>query len=72
MNCASLLFLDTSYVIGLKSPGDWHHPAALQWERRIRADSLQVVTAPRTALGASHEALSIDIVGGSGFSATTW
>ena len=57
---ASPLFLDTSYVIALKSPRDRHHPAALQWERRIRADSLQVVTtqAVQLEIGAAFSRLA--------------
>ena len=41
---ASPLFLDTGYVIALNSPRDRYHDAALQWERRIRADSVPIVT----------------------------
>ena len=41
---ASALFLDTGYVIALSSPRDRYHDCALQWEHRIRADSVPVVT----------------------------
>ncbi|MSQ53173.1 MAG: PIN domain-containing protein [Betaproteobacteria bacterium] len=41
---ASLLLLDTGYVIALDSPRDRYHDAPLHWERRIRADGVQVVT----------------------------
>jgi len=41
---ASPLFLDTGYVIALSSPRDRYHDTALHWERRIRAESVPVVT----------------------------
>lgn len=41
---ASPLFLDTGYVIALNSPRDRFHGSALDWERRIRADRVPVVT----------------------------
>ncbi len=57
---ASPLFLDTGYVIALNSPRDRYHDAALQWERRIRADNVPVVTtrAIQLEIGAAFSRLA--------------
>ena len=57
---ASPLFLDTGYVIALSSPRDRYHDAALHWERRIRADSVPVVTtrAVQLEIGAAFSRLA--------------
>ncbi len=57
---ASPLFLDTGYVIALNSPRDRYHDAALQWERRIRADNVLVVTtrAVQLEIGAAFSRLA--------------
>ena len=57
---ASLLFLDTGYVIALNSPRDRYHDAALQWERRIRVDNVPVVTtrAVQLEIGAAFSRLA--------------
>ena len=57
---ASPLFLDTSYVIALNSPRDRYHDAALQWERRIRADSVPIFTtrAVQLEIGAAFSRLA--------------
>lgn len=54
------LFLDTGYVIALNSPRDCFHGAALDWERRIRADSVPLVTtrAVQLEIGAAFSRLS--------------
>ena len=56
---ASPLFLDTGYVIALNSPRDRYHAAALHWERRIRADSVLLVTtrAVQLEIGAAFSRL---------------
>lgn len=57
---ASPLFLDTGYVIALNSPRDRFHGAALDWERRIRADSVPLVTtrAVQLEIGAAFSRLA--------------
>ena len=57
---ASPLFLDTGYVIALNSPRDRYHDAALQWEKRIRADSVPIVTtrAVQLEIGAAFSRLA--------------
>lgn len=57
---ANPLFLDTGYVIALNSPRDRYHDAALQWEKRIRADSVPIVTtrAVQLEIGAAFSRLA--------------